>query len=100
MCRSAHTGHEDNARVAGASKMGDSIASPVWARTNVRPERRAILAAMASADPYAALDAVLMEHRLCRPGLDDPDVSPMLVALWCSCGARIAVRFPPLPGGA
>jgi hypothetical protein len=25
------------------------------------------------------------------------DVSPMLVALWCSCGARFAVRFPPVP---
>jgi hypothetical protein len=50
--------------------------------------------------PYAALDALLTEHRLCRPGLDDPDVNQMLVALWCSCGAKIAVRLPPLPGGA
>jgi hypothetical protein len=24
------------------------------------------------ADPYAALDALLTEHRLCRPGLDEP----------------------------
>ena len=47
--------------------------------------------------PYAALDASFLEHRLCRPGLDHPDVSPMLVALWCSCGARITVRLPSMP---
>jgi hypothetical protein len=47
--------------------------------------------------PYTALDAFLSENQLCRPGLDDPDVSPMLVALWCSCGAKIAVRLPPVP---
>ena len=52
------------------------------------------------AHPYGALDAFFLEHRLSRPGLDDPDVSPTLVCLWCSCGARIAVRLPPLPGGA
>jgi hypothetical protein len=46
---------------------------------------------------YAALHAFLTEHRLCRPGLDDPDVSPELVALWCSCGARLAVWLPPVP---
>jgi hypothetical protein len=46
--------------------------------------------------PYAALEAFLTEHQLCRPGPDDPDVSPMLVALWCSCGARLAVRLPGL----
>jgi hypothetical protein len=50
--------------------------------------------------PYVALDAFLTEHRLCRPGLDEPDVSAMLVWLWCSWGAKIAVRLPPLPGGA
>jgi hypothetical protein len=43
-------------------------------------------------DPYAALDAFFLEHRLCRPGLDDPDVSPMLVALWCSCGAKLIAK--------
>jgi hypothetical protein len=31
-------------------------------------------------NPYAVLDAFLTEHRLCRPGLDDPDVGPTLVA--------------------
>jgi hypothetical protein len=52
-----------------------------------------------TADPYAAaLDAFLTEHRLCRPGLDDPDVSSTLVARWCSCGATVAVRFAPAPG--
>jgi hypothetical protein len=30
---------------------------------------------MAAGGPYAAIDAFLTEHRLCRPGLDDPDVS-------------------------
>src|SRR4029450_13252568 len=55
----------------------------------------ATVTAMLSRDPYTALDAFLTEHRLCRPGLDDPDVSPILVALWCSCEARIAVRLPP-----
>jgi hypothetical protein len=45
-------------------------------------------------DPYSALDAFLTEHRLCRPGLDDPDVTETHVALWCECGARIAVKFP------
>jgi hypothetical protein len=54
-------------------------------------------AARAALSPYGALDAFLTEHRLCRPGLDDPDVSPMLVAPWCSCGATIAVRLPPGP---
>jgi hypothetical protein len=29
------------------------------------------------AQSYAALDAFLLEHRLCRPGLDDPDVNAM-----------------------
>jgi hypothetical protein len=48
-------------------------------------------------NPYAALDAFLTEHRLCRPGLDDPDVSPMLVCLWCSCGAQVTVRLQPVP---
>jgi hypothetical protein len=52
---------------------------------------------MATADPYTALAAFLKEHQLCRPGLDDPDVSEMLVALWCRCGARIGVRLPTLP---
>jgi hypothetical protein len=47
--------------------------------------------------PYAAIDAFFLEHRLCRPSLDDPDVSPLLVALWFSCGARMAVRLPPVP---
>jgi hypothetical protein len=47
---------------------------------------------MAAGGPYAAIDAFLTEHRLCRPELDDPDVNPMLVALWCSCGARITVK--------
>jgi hypothetical protein len=41
-------------------------------------------------DPYAAIAALLTDHQLGRPGLDDPAVSPMLVALWCCCGARIA----------
>jgi hypothetical protein len=36
--------------------------------------------------PYAALDAFLTEHRLCWPGLDEPDVSETLVTLWCSAG--------------
>jgi hypothetical protein len=47
-------------------------------------------------NPYTALDAFLTEHRLCRPGLDEPDVSPMLVCLWCSCRARIAVKLSPM----
>jgi hypothetical protein len=46
-------------------------------------------------DPYAALDDILTEHRLCRPGLDEPDAGPALVALWCRCEARIAVRLSP-----
>ena len=44
--------------------------------------------------PYAALDAFPTEHRLCRPGLDDPHVADAVVALWCAYGARIAVRLP------
>jgi hypothetical protein len=52
--------------------------------------------------PYADLDAFLTEHRLCRPGLDDPAVSPMLVALWCSCGGtnrgQAATAFGPSSG--
>jgi hypothetical protein len=55
-------------------------------------------AARATLTPFAPLDAFLTEHRLCRPGLDHPDVSPMLVALWCRCGARVAVRLPPVLG--
>jgi len=43
-------------------------------------------------DPYETLDAFLTEHRRCRPGLDD-DVSPSLVLLWCSCGARFSARL-------
>jgi hypothetical protein len=45
----------------------------------------------------AAVEAFLEEHRLCRPGLDDPEVTPTRVALWCSCGARAAVTLPPWP---
>jgi hypothetical protein len=30
---------------------------------------------------YASLAALLAKHRLCRPGLDEPDVGPALVAL-------------------
>jgi hypothetical protein len=45
----------------------------------------------------AALDAFLTEHRLCRPGLDDPDVTDTRVALWCACGAAIVAVLPPLP---
>jgi hypothetical protein len=41
-----------------------------------------------------SLAALLVKDRLCRPGLDDPDVSPALVALWCSCRARVAGRLP------
>jgi hypothetical protein len=43
--------------------------------------------------PDTALAAFLSEHLLCRPGLDDPDVTHMLVAMWCECGARIAVKL-------
>ena len=46
---------------------------------------------------YAAIEAFLEEHRLCRPGLDDPDVSPTLVALWFSCGGTFAATRPPIP---
>jgi hypothetical protein len=34
-----------------------------------------------TANAYAALVAFLTEHQLCRPGLDDPEVSEALVAL-------------------
>ena len=44
--------------------------------------------------PYDALDAFLTEHRHCRPGLDDPQIPETVVALWCTCGARIAVDWP------
>jgi hypothetical protein len=47
--------------------------------------------------PYTALDAFLLEHGLCRPGLDEPHVTETVVALACECGARITVRLPPLP---
>jgi hypothetical protein len=36
---------------------------------------------MTPRDAYAAIDAVLLAHVYCRPGLDDPGVSPTLVAL-------------------
>jgi hypothetical protein len=36
-------------------------------------------------DPYTALDAFLTEHRLCRPGLEDPLVTDTLVSLACAC---------------
>jgi hypothetical protein len=49
------------------------------------------------ADPYAAIAAFLFEHLLCRPSLDDPDVTDSLVSMWCSCGARASVRFPARP---
>ena len=52
---------------------------------------------MQAAAAYAALAAFLSEHQLCRPGLDEPDVREALVALACGCGARIAVRLPPVP---
>ncbi len=45
---------------------------------------------------YDALDAVLTEHRLCRPDLDDPHITDTVVALWCACGARIAIVLPPI----
>lgn len=48
-------------------------------------------------DPCTALEALLTEHRLCRPGLDVPHVTDTLVALWCACGARLAAELPPLP---
>ena len=51
--------------------------------------------AMGADAAYGAIEAFLGEHRLCRPGLDDPDVSPPRVALWCSCGGRSAVTLPP-----
>jgi hypothetical protein len=44
-------------------------------------------------NPYAALAAFLGEHRLCRPGLNDPDVSEALVALWSGCGAAMTVEL-------
>jgi hypothetical protein len=47
--------------------------------------------------PYDALYAFLQEHHLCRPGLDEPDITDTVLALWCSCTARITVTLPPLP---
>jgi hypothetical protein len=43
-------------------------------------------------EPYVAHDAFLTEHRLCRPGLGDPDVTEKRVLLWCACGAAQVVR--------
>ena len=39
---------------------------------------------MTAANPFTALDAFLTEHRLCRPGLDEPHVTDAAVALCCS----------------
>jgi hypothetical protein len=47
--------------------------------------------------PASALDAFLIEHRLCRPGLDEPQVTETVITLWCSCGASITVTLPPVP---
>ena len=55
-------------------------------------------AARAALGPYGPLDAFLTEHRLCRPGLDEPDMRGVVVALSCGCGARVAVRLRPARG--
>jgi hypothetical protein len=55
---------------------------------------------MPAPDPYAALDAFLTEHRLCRPGLDEPVVTDTVASLACECGAVITAPLPPLPAGA
>jgi hypothetical protein len=53
-------------------------------------------------NPYAALDAFITQHWLCQPGLDEPHVTEtvVVVALGCSCGAKITFRLSPLRGGA
>ena len=43
---------------------------------------------------YDAIEAFLLEHVFCRPGLDDQHITETVVALWCQCGARIAVQLP------
>jgi hypothetical protein len=57
-------------------------------------------APMPPGDTYAALDAFLTQHRLCRPGLDDPVVTGTLVSLACECGAVMTARLPPMPARA
>jgi hypothetical protein len=53
-----------------------------------------------SPNPYAVLDAFITEHWQCQPGLDEPHVTETVVALGCSCGAKITFRLSPLRGGA
>jgi hypothetical protein len=50
--------------------------------------------AKAPLSSYGALDAILVEHRLCRPDLNEPDVSEKVVAPWCESGARLSVTLP------
>jgi hypothetical protein len=59
----------------------------------------AMLAAMRTLRPHALLDAFLADHRRCPLAVDDLDVRPAPVRVWCSCGAGITVRLPPGPGG-
>jgi hypothetical protein len=51
-------------------------------------------------NPYAALHVFITEHWQCQPGLDEPHVTETMVALECSCGAKIAFRLSPLRGDA
>ena len=47
-------------------------------------------------NPYDALDGFFLAHGSCRPGLDfdDSRTCSRLIALSCSCGARIEVELP------
>ena len=48
-------------------------------------------------DPHGDLEAFLFEHGVCRPGLDDPNITESIVALDCSCSAALTVTLPPRP---
>lgn len=60
-------------------------------------ERRATLTAMPAHEPAALGRPFPTEHRLCRPGLVEPDVTDKRIAFWCECGASIVAELPLLP---